>query len=140
MPERKAAYFGGRFTLELDDKKPVGFVTSIDGGHFKADPVPSLVGASNVITRYAGKPKYDDITITCGMAMSPAFWKWLQASLDNKPARLVQDRGGRGQGGGGRQRAPPRARGAQRGGAARAAVAAGVVRRDADEGAGGVVR
>jgi len=88
MPtDRKAAYFGGRFTLELDDKKPVGFVTSIDGGHFKADPVPSLIGASNVITRYAGKPKYDDITITTGMAMSPGFWKWVKASLDNKPER-----------------------------------------------------
>jgi phage tail-like protein len=82
-----APYFGGRFTLELDDKKAVGFVTSIDGGHFKADPVPSQIGGSNVITRYAGRPKYDDITITVGMAMSPAFWKWVKASLDNKPER-----------------------------------------------------
>ncbi len=88
MPtERMAPYFGGRFTLELDDKKPVGFVTSIDGGHFKSDPVPSQVGESNIITRYAGKPKYDDITITVGMAMSPAFWQWVKASLDNKPQR-----------------------------------------------------
>jgi phage tail-like protein len=85
--DRKAAYFGGRFVLELDDKKPVGFVTSIDGGQFKADPVASMVGSDQIVTRYAGKPKYDDITITVGMAMSPSFWKWVKASLDNKPER-----------------------------------------------------
>ncbi len=84
---RNAPYTGGRFVLELDDKKPVGFVTSIDGGHFKADPVPSLVGDSFTVTKVPGKPKYEDITVTVGMAMSPAFWKWVKASLDNAPER-----------------------------------------------------
>ncbi len=87
MMRGKAAYTGGRFTLELDQKKPVGIIQSIDGGHFKADPVPSMVGSRNIITRYAGKPKYDDISITCGMAMSHSFWEWVQASLDNQPQR-----------------------------------------------------
>jgi phage tail-like protein len=85
--ERRAPFTGGRFTLELDDKKPVGFVTSIDGGHFKAEAVPSGVGGNFTVTKYPGKPKYEDITVTVGMAMSPAFWKWVKASLDNKPER-----------------------------------------------------
>lgn len=83
----RTAYSGGRFTLELDQKKAVGFVASIDGGHFKAEGVPSQVGADMVTTRYPGRPKFEDITITCGMAMSPSFWKWVQATLDGKPER-----------------------------------------------------
>jgi phage tail-like protein len=85
--DRSAPYFGGRFVMEFDDKKAVGFVTSIDGGHFKADPIASMVGDSFTVTKYPGKPKYEDITVTVGMAMAPAFWKWVKASLDNKPER-----------------------------------------------------
>src|SRR5947208_8691553 len=80
-------YTGGRFSLEFDDKQSAGWLTSIDGGHFKSNAITSLVGASNYITKYAGKPSYDDITISVGAAMSPAFWKWVKASLDNKPER-----------------------------------------------------
>lgn len=83
----KSAYTGGRFTLELDQKKPVGFVTSIDGGHFKAEGVKSEVGVDLMTGHFAGRPKYEDITITCGMAMSASFWKWVQATLDGKPER-----------------------------------------------------
>ncbi|MDB4966227.1 MAG: hypothetical protein JWN44_1916 [Myxococcales bacterium] len=81
-------YTGGKFNLEFDDKKSAGFVSAIDGGHFKsAGPVQSLVGNENYITKYTGKPVYDDITITVGAAMSPTFWKWVSASLENKPER-----------------------------------------------------
>jgi phage tail-like protein len=81
------AYVANRFALELDDRKQAGFVSSIDGAHFKAQPVKQMVGNSNYVTIYSGKPSYDDITITVGTAMSPAFWKWVKASLDNKPQR-----------------------------------------------------
>jgi phage tail-like protein len=84
---RNGPYAGGRFSLELDERKPVGFVTSIDGGQFKAEPVTSMVGASTHVHKYAGKPKYDDITFTVGMAMSPAFWNWVGATLANKAER-----------------------------------------------------
>jgi phage tail-like protein len=91
---KNAPYAGGRFTLELDGKNPVGFVTSIDGGHFKSDVVTSMLGGrvgregGDVMTgRFPGKPKYDDIGITVGAAMSPAFWKWVQATINNKPER-----------------------------------------------------
>lgn len=89
MPTQNNAYSAGRFTLELDGKgEQAGFVTGIDGGHFKtAGAVSSMVGAGNYVTRYTGKPAYDDITITVGMAMSSRFWAWVKSSLDNKPER-----------------------------------------------------
>ena len=88
MGDLTRPYTGGRFTLELDDKKPAGFVNAIDGGHFKsAGPVASMVGADGYVTKYTGRPSYDDISITIGMAMSPTFWRWVKASLDNKPER-----------------------------------------------------
>lgn len=87
-------YSGGYFTLELDQKKPVGFVSSVDGGHFKSDAVKSPIGGRPgqsggdfLQQQFAGKPKYDDITIVTSMAMSPAFWAWVKATLDNKPER-----------------------------------------------------
>jgi phage tail-like protein len=80
-------YTGGRFALELDSKQGAGWLTSVDGGHFKAQAVTSMVGADNYVTKYAGKPTYDDITITVGAAMSPAFWTWVKGSLEGKPER-----------------------------------------------------
>jgi phage tail-like protein len=80
-------YTAGRFALELDNKQPAGWLTSVDGGHFKAPAVTSMVGADNYVTKYAGKPTYDDITLTVGAAMSPSFWTWVKGSLEGKPER-----------------------------------------------------
>lgn len=81
-------YTGGRFTLELDQREPAGFITALDGGHFKAaGAIVSNSGNDFYTTKYTGKPQYDDITITVGMAMSPKFWGWVKASLDNEPQR-----------------------------------------------------
>jgi phage tail-like protein len=86
MPDKP--YTGGRFTLELDQREVAGFINAIDGGHFKsAGAIVSNSGADFYTTKYTGKPQYDDITITVGMAMSPKFWNWIKASLDNKPER-----------------------------------------------------
>lgn len=91
---RVAPYSGGRFLLELDEHKAVGYVSSIDGGHFKSEMVQSMVGGRPgqtggdfLVGRFPGKPKYDDITVTVGAAMSPAFWKWVEATVNNKPER-----------------------------------------------------
>jgi phage tail-like protein len=81
------AYTGGRFALELDSKQSVGWILSVDGGHFKTQAVTSMQGADNYVTKYPGKPTYDDITISVGAAMSPAFWGWVDASLRGKPQR-----------------------------------------------------
>jgi phage tail-like protein len=82
-------FTGGQFALELDGTA-VGFLTSVDGGHFKSDEVKSQTGVSqylNLITKYPGKPKYDDITFTVGMASSPSFWDWVKSTIDNDPQR-----------------------------------------------------
>src|SRR5262249_5840485 len=82
-------FTGGQFLLELDGKT-AGFISSIDGGQFKSDEVKYQTGVEaylNLVTKYPGKPKYDDITISVGMATFPEVWKWIQASLQNKPER-----------------------------------------------------
>jgi len=80
-------YAGGQFALELDTKQPAGWITAVDGGHFKAQAITSMQGGDGYVTKYAGKPTYDDITITVGTAMSPSFWTWVQGSLEGKPER-----------------------------------------------------
>jgi phage tail-like protein len=88
MPQdQRKTYTGGRFSFELDERKTVGFVNSIDGGHFKADTISAMQGADHYVTKYTGRAKYDDITVSVGAAMSPAFWKWVEASLERKPQR-----------------------------------------------------
>lgn len=87
MPLKPSPYTAGRFTLELDQEKSVGWLTSVDGGQLKSGAVDSQRGFNGLVSRYAGRPSYDDITITCGAALSNEFWKWVQASLDAKPER-----------------------------------------------------
>ena len=88
MTQRMKPYTGGSFALELDQKNStVGWLTSIDGGHFKTTSVDSQVGRDDYVTKYAGKPSYDDVAIGCGAAMSGPFWDWVRASLDRKPER-----------------------------------------------------
>src|SRR2546421_466863 len=86
MPENNA-YTGGRFAFEFDDRASAGFVSGIDGAHFKADAVTYQQGSDFLVTKYAGRAKYDDITINVGAAMSPPFWKWVASSLEGKPQR-----------------------------------------------------
>jgi phage tail-like protein len=83
----RKTYTGGRFAFELDDRNSVGFVNSIDGGHFKGDTISYVQGADTYTSKYTGRAKYDDITVSVGAAMSPPFWKWVSSSLDKKPQR-----------------------------------------------------
>src|SRR6266849_6182135 len=85
MP-RLRPYTGGLFSLELDGT-PVGGVISIDGGQFKSEPVKWSTGRNFVTHYFPGKPKYEDVTVTMGMATSADFWDWIKASLGNKPKR-----------------------------------------------------
>lgn len=86
--QRMKPYTGGRFALELDQKhSSVGWLTSLDGGHFKTTSVEAQVGANPYVMKYAGKPTYDDVTFGCGASMTGSFWAWVQASLDRKPER-----------------------------------------------------
>lgn len=80
------AYVGGRFELEINNEL-VGVLNAVDGGHFKSEPIGEQVGGENLVTRYPGRQKWEDITITCGASMSKLFWDWVKESIDNKPTR-----------------------------------------------------
>jgi len=80
-------FTGGQFALELDGST-VGFLNSIDGGHFKSEEVKNMSGRDNYLTtKFPGKPKYEDITIQVGMANSPDFWGWIKSTVKDKPER-----------------------------------------------------
>ena len=82
------AYFSGRFAVELDlMKKQLGTVVSVDGGHFKSEAIGEQVGGEGKETRYPGRQKFDDITITIGTLTMPGWWSWFKQSIGNKYKR-----------------------------------------------------
>jgi phage tail-like protein len=75
-------YISDRFVLELDGQY-VGTLQSIEGGTLKsAGVVEEKIGKESLVTRYPGRPQYDDITIQVGMTMAPRFWEWLSKSFN----------------------------------------------------------
>lgn len=79
-------YVTGRFELELDGHQ-IGILNAVDGGHLKSEAVGEQVGGENLVTRYPGRQKIEDITITVGSSVSPEFWKWVKEFVDNRPKR-----------------------------------------------------
>lgn len=88
--KNQRAFFSGRFVLELGEGKggAVDLVYSVDGGHFKSEAIGEKVGAEGLETRYPGRQKFEDITLQVGTAMSPQFWDWIKASIDNNYKRM----------------------------------------------------
>src|SRR5688572_28264778 len=85
-------YTGGLFQLELEDGGgnaiPIGFCSAIDGGHFKSDEIKYMAGHDHyLVGKHPGRPKFEDISLTVGMATSKSFWDWVKASLNNEPER-----------------------------------------------------
>lgn len=79
-------FAAARFILELDGQN-VGVLHSVDGGHFKSEAIGEQVGSEGLVTRFPGRQKFDDFTIQLGASMTPGFWKWVKASIDNKYQR-----------------------------------------------------
>jgi len=76
------AYAAAHFALELDGKDEVGLFRSLEGGGVKADVMTYQYGANEQtkdFTRFRqlGKPKFEDIKLQVGMAMSQTFYKWV---------------------------------------------------------------
>ena len=90
-------YISDRFVIELDGQY-VGTLQSIEGGTLKsAGVVEEKIGKESLVTRYPGRPQYDDITIQVGMTMAPRFWEWLQKSFNyDAEKRDALDRWARG--------------------------------------------
>lgn len=79
-------YTAGRFALDLGNQF-AGWISSIEGGHATSDVVVEKVGADMIQHKHLAGVKYEDISVSCGTAMSKAFYTWIQASLDRKHTR-----------------------------------------------------
>jgi phage tail-like protein len=79
-------YTAGRFAMDLGGQF-AGWISSIEGGHATSDVVVEKVGADMIQHKHLAGVKYDDISVSCGTAMSKAFYSWIQASLDRKHMR-----------------------------------------------------
>ena len=72
------SYAAAHFALELDNKDQVGLFRSVEGGGVRADVMTFQNGANYDRVRQLGKPKFEDIKLQVGMAMSQPFYKWIE--------------------------------------------------------------
>ncbi|HEY3807216.1 MAG TPA: phage tail protein [Kofleriaceae bacterium] len=79
------AYVAAHFALELDTGGNVGLFRSIEGGSLKADVVTYQTGGMHGQFRQLGKPKYDDLKLQVGMAMSAPFYTWISRFFTGVP-------------------------------------------------------
>jgi phage tail-like protein len=77
----KRGYVAGNFGLELDGMA-AGWLASFEGGMPNADVILEKLGPDHYQHKHISPPKYDDITLTFGTAMSQHFWKWVKSSFD----------------------------------------------------------
>src|ERR1041384_3540619 len=71
------SYVAAHFALELSGVPDVGNIRSIEGGGLKADVMTYQPGATYERWRQLGKPKFEDIKLQVGTAMSEPFFTWI---------------------------------------------------------------
>lgn len=81
------AYTAAHFLLELDDKQPVGFTRSVEGGGVRAEILNHHMGQHNDQWRQLSKPKYDDFKIQVGMSMADNFYDWIKGFFTGEIVR-----------------------------------------------------
>jgi phage tail-like protein len=81
------AYVASKFVFELDGDGVMGFLNSAEGGGLKTDVVDYKQGAFQDVWRQIGRPKFEDITIKVGMAMSQSFYGWVTEFFNRKLTR-----------------------------------------------------
>ncbi len=86
MPSQDV-YSSAVFALELDGGIAVTNLRSIEGGGVKADVINYQMGENGAIWRQLGKPKYDDIKVSLGLASANDFWSWMQKFIGGIPER-----------------------------------------------------
>ena len=82
-------YAAAHFALDLDGTK-VGVLKSIEGGAVKTEVATyQLNGGPAPFARYRqlAKPKFDDIKLQAGMAVSASFFEWIANFINGKPSR-----------------------------------------------------
>lgn len=87
MAENNRAYAAAHFALELDGKDGVGLFRSIEGGGVRADVMTYQNGANYDRWRQLGKPKFEDLKIQVGMAMSKPFYDWIEKFFEGNAER-----------------------------------------------------
>jgi len=87
------SYAAAHFALELDGKDSVGLFRSIEGGGIRADVMTYQLGQNYDRWRQVGKPKFEDIKLQVGMAMSQPFYDWIAkffaGEADRKTGAIV---------------------------------------------------
>ena len=86
-PNTNRTYAAAHFGLVLDGIDQVGLFRSIEGGGVKADVLSYQHGWGYDRWRQLGKPKYDDIKLQVGMAMSQPFYDWISDFFAGIPTR-----------------------------------------------------
>ena len=86
-PTRNNVYAAAHFALALDGVSDLGLFRSIEGGNVKADVMTYQSGPIYDRWRQLGKPKFEDIKLQVGMAMSQPFYDWIADFFDGKPTR-----------------------------------------------------
>src|SRR5262249_36590496 len=82
-PGQSLASAAAQYALELDGAI-AGWLTSVDGGYASAEVVQAA-GPGQTMHKHLGNVKYEDITLTCGLAMAPGFYDWLQGVIKHTP-------------------------------------------------------
>jgi hypothetical protein len=80
-------YVSSHFKLELGETD-VGFLRSAEGGGLKADILTYQQGSVQDHWRQAGRPKFDDMTVSVGMNLSKSFYSWISAFFARKGERM----------------------------------------------------
>lgn len=84
---RVNAYSAAHFAFEMDGAAELGMFRSIEGGSIKADVMTYQNGGTYDRWRQLGKPKFEDLKLQVGMAMSPAFYAWIAEFFKGNPLR-----------------------------------------------------
>jgi len=71
------SYAAAHFALELSGIDDLGMIRSIEGGGLKADVMTYQIGGTYERWRQLGKPKFEDIKLQIGTAMSAPFFTWI---------------------------------------------------------------
>lgn len=86
-PTGPRAYAAAHFALELDKRTDLGMFRSIEGGSIKADVMTYQNGGTYDRWRQLGKPKFEDIKLQVGMAMSAPFYDWIKQFFQGNAVR-----------------------------------------------------
>jgi phage tail-like protein len=85
-PTDPLPYTVGRYSFELDGiSHPIAICSRVSGGDVSQDVVSHDVGKSYHTTRWAGKPRFNDIEAHMTAVAASDLWEWLKESIQNKP-------------------------------------------------------